>query len=67
MSLYGAIWSILPGPWPVKAILALALIAGVIAALFTWVFPMIEPLMPFNDITVESEGLNGPHATGRPA
>ena len=56
MSFYGAIWNLLPGPWPVKAILALALIAGVIAALFTWVFPMIEPLMPFNDITVESEG-----------
>ncbi|MBK8461896.1 MAG: hypothetical protein IPL36_02195 [Nigerium sp.] len=56
MSFYGAIWSLLPGPRPVKAILALALIAGVIAVLFTWVFPMIEPMMPFNDITVEPEG-----------
>jgi len=55
MSFYGAIWSLLPGPRPVKAILALALIAGVIAVLFTWVFPMIEPMMPFNDITVEPE------------
>lgn len=53
MSFYGAIWRILPGPWPVKGLLALVLIAAVVAALFTWVFPAVEPLMPFNDITVD--------------
>lgn len=53
MSFYGLIWRILPGPWPVKTLLALVLLAGVVAALFTWVFPEIAPLMPFNDVTID--------------
>ncbi|MDR1833183.1 MAG: hypothetical protein LBQ92_00785 [Propionibacteriaceae bacterium] len=53
LSFYGLIWRILPGPKPVKALLALALLAGVVYCLFTWVFPWLEPLMPFNDVTVE--------------
>lgn len=52
MSFYGALWRILPGPVPVKILLALVLLAAVVAALFTWVFPVLEPLMPGNDITV---------------
>lgn len=53
MSFYGFIWNLLPGPTVVKAILALVLVAGVVYALFTWVFPQLAPLMPFNDVTVE--------------
>jgi len=53
MSFYGLLWRILPGPTPVKVILAVLLLLAVVAALFTWVFPAIAPLMPFNDTTVE--------------
>ena len=52
MSFYGLIWRILPGPKPVKALLALLLFVGVLAVLLTWVFPAIAPLMPFNETTV---------------
>ncbi|HQD97979.1 MAG TPA: hypothetical protein PLO15_11305 [Propionicimonas sp.] len=52
MSFYGLIWRLLPGPRVVKALLALVLFLAVVAALFTWVFPAIAPLMPFNETTV---------------
>lgn len=52
MSFYGWLWRVLPGPMPVKALLALVLAVAVIAILFTWVFPAIAPFMPFNDTTV---------------
>ncbi len=53
MSFYGFIWRLLPGPVVVKVLLALLLFVGIVAVLFTWVFPPLAPLMPFNDITVD--------------
>ncbi len=52
MSFYGHVWRLLPGPTVAKTIVAAVLILAVIAVLFTWVFPAIAPLMPFNDTTV---------------
>ena len=52
MSLYGALWRVLPGPTAVKIAQLVVLFAAVVAVLFTWVFPLIAPLMPFNDTTV---------------
>lgn len=53
MSLYGPLWRVLPGPaWAKVAQLAvLALLVAV--ALFTWVFPAIAPLLPFNNDVVD--------------
>ncbi|MCA0252576.1 MAG: hypothetical protein LCH76_09875 [Actinobacteria bacterium] len=53
MSLYGTIWRLLPGPWPVKAVLAALLLAAAVYALFTWAFPVMEPYMPGSDVTIE--------------
>ncbi len=53
MSLYGWLWRRLPGPKAVKVLLATVLLVAVVAVLFSWVFPVIAPLMPFNDTTVE--------------
>lgn len=53
MSFYGLIWRLLPGPRALKVVLAMALVVGVVAVLFNWVFPVIAPLMPFNDVTVD--------------
>ena len=53
MSLYGFVWRHLPGPLPVKVLLAVLLVIAVVAALFAWVFPALEPYLPGNDITVE--------------
>ena len=52
MSFYGFLWRILPGPKVLKVVEALILALAVVAALFTWVFPLIAPFMPFNDTTV---------------
>ena len=51
--MYGALWRLLPGPWPVKALLSLILVVGVVAVCFLWLFPAIAPLMPFNDNSVQ--------------
>ena len=50
--MYGLLWRLLPGPWPVRLMIALALTLAVVAVLFTWGFPVLAPLMPFNDGTV---------------
>ncbi|MFC7431701.1 MULTISPECIES: hypothetical protein [unclassified Agrococcus] len=51
--MYGALWRILPGPWPVKAIIALALLAGVAYALIWHVYPWImQTFLPTPDATV---------------
>lgn len=48
--MYSFIWSHLPGPKPVKALISLVLVAVVIWGLFTYVFPQIAPY--FNDATL---------------
>ncbi|WP_192796017.1 hypothetical protein [Corynebacterium sp. 11A] len=50
--MYGWIWRLLPGPWPVKLILLIALLVGVFFLLMNLVFPMISPLLPYNDVSV---------------
>lgn len=39
--MYGALWRVLPGPWPVKLLILLALIAAVLYGLFYYVFPWV--------------------------
>ena len=51
--MYAALWRVLPGPAWVRVLLLVILAAAVVVACFTWVFPAIEPYMPFTDITVE--------------
>jgi hypothetical protein len=50
--MYGWLWRHLPGPVPVR--IAILVVAAVVAraVCFTWVFPAISPLMPFNNTTV---------------
>lgn len=54
--MYGWIWRHLPGPTPVRLLIALVVIAGIVLLLFTVVFPWLEPLLPFTDVTVDDEG-----------
>lgn len=42
----------LPGPIWLRVLLALALVAGALAALAFWVFPWVETLLPSQDVTV---------------
>lgn len=52
--MYGSLWRVLPGAWPVKVLLSLILLAVVIVVCFVWVFPAIAPYVPFNGNSVQS-------------
>ncbi|MDT0307004.1 hypothetical protein RM780_08510 [Streptomyces sp. DSM 44917] len=54
--MYGWIWRHLPGNWPVRALISLALVVGAVYLLFEYVFPWAEPLLPFNNVTVDDNG-----------
>ncbi len=51
--MYPWIWRTLPGPWPVKTVLAVVLFAAVVAVLVFLVFPWAEQALPFLNVTVE--------------
>ena len=52
--MYGALWRLMPGPWPVKLLLCLVLVFLVVVVCFLWLFPAIAPYMPFNRNSVHS-------------
>ncbi len=52
--MYAALWNVLPGPSWVRVLLLLLVALVLSLVLFVWVFPAIEPLLPFDDITLES-------------
>ena len=43
--MYGALWRAIPGGWPVRLLVFLALAAVVLYALITWVFPWIDGII----------------------
>jgi hypothetical protein len=51
--MYSWIWSRLPGPTGVRVVICLLAFAALVGVLFTWVFPWIEPRLPFTDVTVD--------------
>lgn len=51
--MYGALWRILPGPWWVRLLIVLLLLAAVLYALFFYVFPWVSPLLLPEDVTIE--------------
>ena len=64
--MYTWIWRTLPGGLPGKLFFSLLLIAAAVALLFFAVFPEVEPLLPFSDVTVDGQSVTDP-ATGDPA
>ena len=54
--MYALLWRALPGNWFVKLLICLVLIAAAVYVLLEYVFPVIEPYMPFNDATIEEGG-----------
>ena len=51
--MYIWIWRHLPGPLAARIAGCGALFAAVVAVLFLVVFPRVEPLLPFSDVTVD--------------
>ena len=52
--MYSWIWRTLPGGLPGKLIGTLLLLLAVVTLLFLVVFPAVEPLLPFGDVTVDA-------------
>ena len=53
--MYTWIWRRLPGGLPGKLAGSLLLLTAVVLLLFFVVFPAVEPLLPFGDVTVETD------------
>lgn len=52
--MYAALWRILPGPVWLRINLLLLLVAAVVFALFTWVFPWVDGIVNPIEVTVDS-------------
>ncbi len=51
--MYVWLWRKLPGPLAARLAGCAVLIAAAVAVLFLLVFPRVEPLLPFSDVTVD--------------
>lgn len=58
--MYVWIWRRLPGGLAGKLLGSVVLLAAAVLALFLWVFPAVEPLLPYNDVTVDPAGEPAP-------
>jgi hypothetical protein len=52
--MYAWLWRHLPGPTPVRALLALILLAVVVVLLLFVIYPQVDPLLPFNHVNVSN-------------
>jgi hypothetical protein len=50
--MYAWIWRHLPFGLPGKIAGSVILVAAAVALLWYWVFPAVEPLLPFDDVQV---------------
>ncbi|GAA4489964.1 hypothetical protein [Microbacterium panaciterrae] len=50
--MYGALWRILPGPWWVRLIILLVLVAAILYGLFFYVFPWVSPFLSPGDVSI---------------
>lgn len=64
--MYAWIWGKLPGAWPVKVAESIAALAVLVLLLFVVVFPVIEPNLPFNNVTIDETGSSTPSESSVP-
>lgn len=50
--MYAALWALLPGPTPVRILIAVVLVALLLVLLFTVVFPWASQVVPGQDVSV---------------
>ena len=50
--MYGALWRILPGPWWLRLIIVLVLVAAILYVLFFSVFPWVSPFISPGDVSI---------------
>ncbi len=59
--MYAGLWRILPGPWWVRVLILLVLIAAVLYGLLFYVFPWVSQFVNPQEVTVTLPA--GPSAT----
>ncbi|MFD9702934.1 hypothetical protein [Lentzea sp. NPDC059081] len=52
--MYAWVWRRLPGPFALRLVVALVVLCGLGLLLWYVVFPLLDPLLPFSDSTVEA-------------
>ena len=52
--MYAALWRVLPGPLWLRIVLVFVLLAAVLFALATWVFPWVDSIVNNQEVTVGS-------------
>ncbi|WP_203580841.1 hypothetical protein [Microbacterium hibisci] len=50
--MYAALWHVLPGPWWVRVLILLALLAAVLYGLVFYVFPWVSQFVNPQEVTV---------------
>ncbi|HVV09142.1 hypothetical protein [Amycolatopsis sp.] len=50
--MYAWVWRHLPGPVAAKLLIAVVLVLAVVALLLFVVFPWLDPMLPFNQVSV---------------
>ena len=50
--MYSWVWRHLPGPWPVRLLIFMVMLAAIVFALFMWAFPWAEDALNITDVTV---------------
>jgi hypothetical protein len=50
--MYAALWRVLPGPWWIRVLILLVLLAAILYALFFYVFPYVSDIVNPQDVTV---------------
>lgn len=62
--MYAWIWRQLPGNVWVRIGISLLLVAALVYALFSWIFPWAEPMLPFSDVTVDQGNVTDVQPSG---
>ena len=50
--MFTLLWHYLPGSRPVKFLVMIALLVAIFFLLIDVVFPLVSPMMPYNDVAV---------------
>jgi hypothetical protein len=51
--MYGALWRVLPGPWWLRVVILVVLVAAVLYGLVFYVFPWVSTIVNPQEVTVE--------------